>query len=118
MWVIKKLCLDVIMTKVLKLEDYYRLMNIVDSGDDIDKLAEEYSYLDIAIEIRSMIEDGYVAKEGKNLVVTEKGKAQREHIAKAIQMTHKGWIFPKNDEKISPISENDIYLPSNIELLV
>lgn len=33
-------------------------------------------------------------------------------------MTHKGWIFPKNDEKISPISENDIYLLSNIELLV
>lgn len=75
-------------------------MNIVDSGDDIDKLAGEYSYLDIAIEIRSMIEDGYVAKVGKSLVVTEKGKAQREHIAKAIQMTHKGWIFPKNSSII------------------
>ena len=106
------------MSKVLKLEDYYRLMHIIDSGDDIDKLTEEYSYLDIAIEIRSMIEDGYVVKEGKSLVLTEKGKAQREHIAKAIQMIHKGWIFPKNDEKILPISENDIYLPSNIDLLV
>lgn len=105
------------MSRLLKLEDEYLLLRSIDDSKEIDGLAVKYSYVSIAIEIRGMIEEGYLTKNERNLVLTEAGKAQLEHLEKAILMTHKGWIFPKKDEKISPINENDVYLPSNLGLL-
>ena len=105
------------MSRVLGVEGSYQLLLIIDKSEDVDNLAKEYGYVNIAIEIRNMISDGFVASDGGSFRLTEKGKAQLDHLEKAVLMKHKGWIFPKNDEKIPPIDENVVYLPANIEIL-
>lgn len=102
---------------MLGVEASFQLLLIIDKSEDIDNLAKEYGYLNVAIEIRNMITDGYVVNDGGNFRLTEKGKAQLDHLEKAVLMKHKGWIFPKNDEKNPSIDENVIYLPANIGIL-
>lgn len=105
------------MSRMLGVEGSYQLLLIIDKGEDVDSLAKEYGYVNVAIEIRNLITDGFVFNDRGDFRLTEKGKAQLDHLEKAILMKHKGWIFPKNDEKIPPIDENVVFLPTNIEML-
>lgn len=105
------------MSRMLEVEGSYQLLLIIDKNEDVDNLAKEFGYVNVAIEIRNMITDGFVFNDGVSFKLTEKGKAQLDHLEKVVLMKHKGWIFPKNDEKIPPIGENVIYLPSNLEIL-
>lgn len=102
---------------MLGVEGSYQLLLIIAKSDNVDNLAKDYGYVNVAIEIRNLITDGFVINDGKCFKLTEKGKAQLEHLEKAVIMKHKGWIFPKNDEKIPPIDENVVYLPTNLDIL-
>ncbi|MBF1513641.1 MAG: hypothetical protein HXN90_07305 [Prevotella pallens] len=102
---------------ILDTIDQEFLFQVIEHNGDISPLLKKYNYTKVASALKFLIEKGYAKYDKEELRITEAGRAEHDKLKKILQRKHNGWISPKIDEKISPIQENDIYLPNNIKNL-
>ena len=100
---------------ILDTIDQEYLLKVIEHNGDISPLLKKHDYAKIASALKSLLEDGCAEYDEQGVRITEKGKAEHDRLKMILQRKHNGWISPKIDEIISPIQENDIYLPNNIK---
>lgn len=102
---------------ILDTIDQEYLLKVIEYNGDISPLLKKHDYAKIASALKSLLEDGCAEYDEQGVRITEKGKAEHDRLKMILQRKYNGWISPKIDEIISPIQENDIYLPDNIKSL-
>jgi hypothetical protein len=102
---------------ILDTIDQEYLLKVIEYNGDVSPLLKKHDYAKIASALKSLLEDGCAEYDEQGVRITEKGKAEHDRLKMILQRKYNGWISPKNDEIISPIQENDIYLPNNIKSL-
>jgi hypothetical protein len=102
---------------ILDTIDQEYLLKVIEYNGDVSPLLKKHDYAKIASALKSLLEDGCAEYDEQGVRITEKGKAEHDRLKMILQRKYNGWISPKIDEIISPIQENDIYLPNNIKSL-
>lgn len=101
----------------LDIIDQEYLLQVIEHDGDISPLLEKYDYIVIASALKFLLETECVKYVEKEIIITEKGRAEHDRLKMILKRKHGGWISPKTDEIISPIQEKDIYLPKNTKSL-
>jgi hypothetical protein len=87
------------------------------NGSIIPLVSLGYEYSQIAQMIKAEILDGNAHRVNGKLTVTDKGNSQITSLNKELKRENSTlWIEPEIESKISRISTNDIFLPSQNEL--
>lgn len=105
------------MKSLLSIDEQAYLLQVVNGKNgNIEPLTKNHSYSDIGIELKNLIQDGYIEYKKDELFLTDKGKAMLDNLHASLKRKKKGWIELKIDEKVEPCPENYIYLPSESEI--
>jgi predicted transcriptional regulator len=94
------------------------LYKILKGNGNITELTEYgYQYSQILSILKELLSEGFLFKQGSEILLTEKGMKEIDDLNKILG--RKGtnqWIEPENKSKILKFQINDVYLPSQNDL--